>query len=81
MPLVETDWLEKNMDNVKIIDGSWHMPQTKRSGLKEYKEKHIPNSIFFDLDKNSKKETNSKSYIQLFDGNSLSGWKILNFDG
>ena len=30
---------------------------------------------------NSKKETNSKSYIQLFDGNSLSGWKILNFDG
>ena len=55
MSLVETDWLEKNINNVKIIDSSWHMPQTKRSGLREYKEQHIPNSIFFDLDENSKK--------------------------
>ena len=31
------------------------MPQTKRNGFKEYKEQHIPNSIFFDLDENSKK--------------------------
>ena len=36
MSLVETEWLEKNIDNVKIIDCSWHMPQTKRDGLKEY---------------------------------------------
>ena len=28
-----------------------------------------------------KKSTNSKSYIQLFDGHSLSGWKTLDFDG
>ena len=33
------------------------MPQTNRNGFEEYKKKHIPNSIFFDLDKNSKKET------------------------
>ena len=58
MSLVETDWLEKNINNVKIIDCSWHMPQTKRSGLEEYKNQHIPNSIFFDLDSNSKKEIN-----------------------
>ena len=58
MSLVETDWLEKNISSVKIIDCSWHMPQTKRSGLKEYKDQHIPNSIFFDLDANSKKEIN-----------------------
>ena len=56
MSLVETDWLEKNLYNVKIIDCSWHMPQTKRNGLKEYKLKHIPNAIFFDLDDNSKKD-------------------------
>ena len=31
------------------------MPKTKRSGLNEYKKKHIENAIFFDLDKNSKK--------------------------
>ena len=52
MSLVDTDWLEKNMNNVKIIDCSWHMPQTKRDGLEEYKNQHIPNAIFFDLDKN-----------------------------
>jgi thiosulfate/3-mercaptopyruvate sulfurtransferase len=43
MSLVETDWLEKNINNVKIIDSSWHMPQTKRNGFKEYKEQHITN--------------------------------------
>ena len=56
MSLVETDWLEKNINSVKIIDCSWHMPQTKRNGLEEYKNQHISNSIFFDLDANSKKE-------------------------
>jgi len=55
--LIETDWLEKNLINVKIIDCSWHMPQTKRTGFEEYKNRHIPNSIFFDLDDNSKKDT------------------------
>ena len=57
MFLVETDWLEKNLDSVKIIDCSWHMPQENRDGYEEYKKKHIPNSIFFDLDKNSKNDT------------------------
>ena len=57
MSLVESGWLEKNLDNVKIIDCSWHMPQTKRNGFDEYKIKHIPGSIFFDLDLNSKKNT------------------------
>ncbi len=57
MSLVESDWLEKNISKVKIIDCSWHMPQTKRDGFEEYKDKHIPNSIFFDLDNNSKKTT------------------------
>ena len=57
MSLVETEWLEKNLDSVKIIDCSWHMPQTKRNGFDEYKKQHIPNAIFFDLDDNSKKNT------------------------
>ena len=55
MSLVETDWLDKNLNDVKIIDCSWHMPQTKRVGFEEYKKVHIPNAVFFDLDKNSKK--------------------------
>ena len=57
MSLVETNWLEENVNNVKIIDCSWHMPQTKRNGFDEYNEDHIPNAIFFDLDKNSKLDT------------------------
>ena len=58
MSLVETGWLEKNLQNVKIIDCSWHMAQTQRNGFEEYKLQHIPNAIFFDLDKNSDKDTN-----------------------
>ena len=57
MSLVDTDWLANNIDKVKIIDCSWHMPQTKRDGFIEYKKEHIPNAIFFDLDKNSKIDT------------------------
>ncbi len=57
MSLVETDWLEKNLTEVKIIDCSWHMPQTQRSGFKEYKSLHIPNAIFFDIDENSRQDT------------------------
>ena len=57
MSLVETDWLEKNLTKVKIIDCSWHMPQTQRSGFEEYKSLHIPSAIFFDIDENSRKDT------------------------
>jgi len=57
MSLIETDWLQENIDKVKIIDCSWHMPQTKRNGFEEYKKNHIQNAIFFDLDHNSKKDT------------------------
>ena len=57
MSLVKTNWLEENINNLKIIDCSWHMPQTKRSGHEEYNKDHIQNAIFFDLDKNSKIDT------------------------
>ena len=57
MSLVDTKWLKKNLYKVKIIDCSWHMPQAKRNGFKEYQEQHIENAIFFDLDKNSKIDT------------------------
>ena len=57
MSLVDTVWLEKNINDVKIIDCSWHMPQTNRDGYEEYKKKHIPNTIFFDLDENSNRKS------------------------
>ena len=57
MSLVSTDWVEKNINNIKIIDCSWHMPNVKRDGYKEYLEEHLENAIFFDLDKNSDQTT------------------------
>ena len=57
MSLVETDWLAENLESVKIIDSSWHMPQVKRNGFKEYQIQHIPKAVFFDLDDNSRKNT------------------------
>ena len=57
MSLVNTDWLENNINKVKIIDCSWHMPQTQRNGYNEYIKEHIPDAVFFDLDKNSKLDT------------------------
>ena len=57
MSLVDTDWLEKNIDQVKIIDCSWHMPAENRNAEEEFNNEHIPNAIFFDLDKNSKNNT------------------------
>ena len=57
MYLVSTDWLIGNLNHVKIIDASWHLPSTKRDGFEEYKIEHIENSIFFDLDEFSEKNT------------------------
>ena len=45
--LVSTDWLDKNLNKVKILDASWHLPNVERDALDEYKLNHISNSIFF----------------------------------
>ena len=51
MSLVSTEWLNKNHSKVKIIDATWHMPNTNRNAYEEYKAQHINNAIFFDIDK------------------------------
>ena len=45
MNLVSTEWLEKNLNAVKIFDASWHMPSTNRDAIKEYEQKHIIGAI------------------------------------
>ena len=57
MSLVTTDWVLENLNSLKIIDASWHMPAQKRNPAEEYLNAHIPNSVFFDLDENSQKDT------------------------
>ena len=52
MTLVSTDWLNENLNKVKIIDATWHLIKN-RNAVEEYNKEHIENAIFFDLDKNS----------------------------
>ncbi len=52
MSLVSTNWLDNNLNKVKIIDASWHLDKN-RNAIEEYNKEHIKNAIFFDLDKNS----------------------------
>ena len=52
MTLVSTEWLNENLNKVKIIDASWHLVKN-RNAIEEYNREHIENAIFFDLDKNS----------------------------
>ena len=55
--LVSTDWLEKNLENVRVLDGSWHLPNSNRNALDEFKKFHIKNSNFFDIEKYSNKKS------------------------
>ena len=56
MNLVSTDWLDQNLNKVKIFDASWHMPTSKRNAKKEFEEKHIKGAIFWDVDEHSDKD-------------------------
>ena len=49
---VSTEWLAAHAGdpNLVIIDGSWHLANTGRSGHKEYLDAHIPGAVFFDID-------------------------------
>jgi Rhodanese-related sulfurtransferase len=52
MNIVNVDWLEKNLNNdcVIILDCSWHLPNTNRSGEKDFLSERIPGAIFFNID-------------------------------
>ena len=37
--------------NIVILDASWYLPNAKREPLKEYKNNHLPDALYFDIDK------------------------------
>jgi len=49
---VSVDWLQAHLhdNDVCIIDSSWHLPPTGRSGKTEFAVAHIPGAVFFDID-------------------------------
>ncbi len=57
--LINANWLKKNIKkkNIKVIDASWYLPNSNRNSLKEYYSSHIPNAVFFDIDKICRKNT------------------------
>ncbi|KAI8379518.1 Rhodanese-like domain-containing protein [Radiomyces spectabilis] len=48
--LVSTEELASSLDKVKILDGSWHMPNANRDPYQEFIEKRIANARFFGID-------------------------------
>ena len=60
-PLVTTEWLHARVSapppNLRVLDGSWHLPISKRSALREYRQSHIPGALFFDIDECSDKSS------------------------
>jgi thiosulfate/3-mercaptopyruvate sulfurtransferase len=50
--LVTSEWLAAQLGEpgLTIIDASWHMPASGRSGRAEYLEAHIPGARFLDID-------------------------------
>ena len=50
--LVSTEWLAEHLgdQDLRIVDSSWHMPATGRSGAEEYGQAHIPGAVFLDID-------------------------------
>ena len=50
--LVSTAWLAAHLGepDLRVVDGSWHMPQAKRDPAREFAEAHLPGAVFFPID-------------------------------
>ena len=49
---VSVDWLASHFQDqdIKIIDGSWRLPG-QGEAIQDYRQRHIPGALFFDIDK------------------------------
>ena len=69
--LVTTEWLADHLDDADLllVDSSWHMPASGRSGREEFLAAHIPGARFFDID-----EVSDRSDPAPHRSNVPSGW-------
>jgi thiosulfate/3-mercaptopyruvate sulfurtransferase len=51
-PVVTTAWLAQHLGepDLRILDGSWHMPHLERDPRAEFEAAHLPGAAFFDID-------------------------------
>ena len=57
--LVSTEWLADRLGDpdLVVVDSSWHMPASGRSGRAEFLQAHIPGARFLDIDELSDRST------------------------
>lgn len=48
--LVSTDWLAAHLEQVRVVDANWTMPDDPRDYKAEYQAAHIPGAVLFDID-------------------------------
>ncbi len=50
--LVSTEWLADRLaaPDLRVVDASWHLPGSGRDAASEYRERHVPGAVYFDLD-------------------------------
>ncbi|XP_005101342.1 3-mercaptopyruvate sulfurtransferase [Aplysia californica] len=51
------DLVDSTSSNHRVLDASWHLPNTGKVAKAEYLEKHIPGALFFDIDDCADKTT------------------------
>jgi thiosulfate/3-mercaptopyruvate sulfurtransferase len=50
--VVTTEWLAEHLGepDVRVVDGTWHLPQLGRDPRGEFVDAHVPGAVFFDID-------------------------------
>jgi thiosulfate/3-mercaptopyruvate sulfurtransferase len=51
-PLVSAAWLAEHLSDgdIRILDCTWHHPSTNLDGRNQYRGRHLPGSVHFDID-------------------------------
>ncbi|KAL8569526.1 hypothetical protein ACOMHN_002073 [Nucella lapillus] len=64
-PIVIVEELAKMLAssrNLRILDGSWHLPFMNRNAIADYNKEHIPGALFFDITECCDPEQKAKGY-------------------
>ncbi|MGR7994374.1 MULTISPECIES: sulfurtransferase [unclassified Xanthobacter] len=58
-PLVSTEWLAEHLSDpdLKILDCTWHHESTNLDGRTQYRGRHLPGAVHFDIDHVADKAT------------------------
>jgi thiosulfate/3-mercaptopyruvate sulfurtransferase len=48
--LVSTEWLAAHLNEVRVVDANWYMPDDPRDAHADYRTAHIPGAVYFDID-------------------------------